>query len=95
MGRDARISTSLVAGPDGYPLTLADLPPPDTKRWVIRRKAQVVAAVQGGLLSLDEACERYALTMEEFLGWRTAISRFGLPGLRATRLQQYRPHSEA
>src|SRR3974377_2544056 len=70
-----------VLGPDGSPLTLADLPPPNTKRWVIRRKAEVVAAVRGGLLSLDEACRRYTLTGEEFLAWQRAIDRFGMPGL--------------
>jgi hypothetical protein len=81
---------SYVIGPDGSPLTLADLPPPSTRRWVIRRKAEVVAAVRGGLLSLDEACRRYTLTVEEFLAWQAAIDRFGLAGLRATRVQQYR-----
>ncbi|MCP5431956.1 MAG: DUF1153 domain-containing protein [Alphaproteobacteria bacterium] len=79
-----------VIGPDGSPLTIADLPPPNTKRWVIRRKAEVVAAVRGGLLSLDEACDRYTLTIEEFSAWQQAIDRHGLPGLRATRVQQYR-----
>lgn len=79
-----------VIGPDGSPLTLADLPPASTRRWVIRRKAQVVAAVRGGLLSLDDACKRYDLTTEEFFAWQQAIDRFGLAGLRATRLQQYR-----
>ena len=48
-------------GPDGSPLTIADLPTPGTKRWVARRKAEVVAAVRGGLLSLEEACSRYTL----------------------------------
>ena len=62
------------------PLTLADLPPPSTRRWVIRRKAEVVAAVRGGLLSLDDACKRYTLTVEEFLAWQHAIDRFGLAG---------------
>ena len=79
-----------VIGPDGTPLTIKDLPPPSTKRWVIRRKAEVVAAVRGGLLTLEEACERYTLTVEEFLSWQKAIDQFGLPGLRATRVQQYR-----
>ncbi len=87
---DRRGRVSYVIGPDGSPLTLADLPPPSTKRWVIRRKAEVVAAVRGGLLSLDEACRRYTLTVEEFLAWQRAIDRHGLPGLRATRVQQYR-----
>ena len=56
-----------VIGPDGSPLTIADLPAPGTKRWVIRRKAEVVAAVRGGLLSLEEACSRYTLTVDEFV----------------------------
>ena len=70
---------------------MADLPNPDTKRWVIRRKAEVVAAVRGGLLSLEEACKRYTLTVEEFLSWQQSIDKHGLAGLRATRIQQYRP----
>ena len=57
---------------------------------LIRRKAEVVAAVRGGLLSLEEACQRYTLTVEEFLGWQRAIDKHGLAGLRTTRLQQYR-----
>ena len=79
-----------VIGPTGAPLTLGDLPAAGTQRWVIRRKAEVVAAVRGGLLTLDEACERYSLTNEEFLNWQQSIDRYGLPGLRTTRLQQYR-----
>src|SRR3954464_15918258 len=79
-----------VIGPDGSPLTIADLPPSGPRRWVIRRKAEVVAAVRGGLLSLDEACKRYTLTGEELLAWQRAIDRHGLAGLRATRVQQYR-----
>ena len=79
-----------VIGPTGAPLTLGDLPPSNTQRWVIRRKAEVVAAVRGGLLTLDEACERYRLTNEEFLGWQQSIDSHGLAGLRTTRIQQYR-----
>ena len=81
-----------VTGPDGSPLTIADLPTPDTKRWVVRRKALVVAAVRGGLLSLEEACNRYRLTVEEFLSWQQSIDRSGLPGLRTTQIQRYRSH---
>jgi hypothetical protein len=76
-------------GPDGRRLTLADLPLPGTKRWVIRRKAEVVAAVRGGLLSLEEACSRYALDPDEFLCWQHCIDRFGVKGLRTTRIQFY------
>lgn len=85
-----RARVRYVIGPDGSPLTVADLPPADTKRWVIRRKAEVVAAVRGGLLSIDEACAKYTLTVDEFLSWQRSIERHGLPGLRATRVQDYR-----
>jgi hypothetical protein len=80
-----------VIGPDGSPLTIADLPAPGTKRWVIRRKAEVVAAVSGGLLSLEEACSRYTLTVDEFRSWQESIDQYGLGALRATRIQRYRP----
>jgi len=83
-------SVTRVIGPTGGPLTEDDLPPPDTKRWVIRRKAEVVAAVRGGLITLEEACRRYSLSVEEFLSWQRAIDRNGLPGLRITRVQDYR-----
>src|SRR5208282_1312910 len=85
-----RPGTQYVIGPDGSPLTIANLPTPGTKRWVIRRKAEVVAAVRGGLLSLEEACSRYTLTVDEFLSWQYSIDRHGLAGLRSTRTQQYR-----
>jgi hypothetical protein len=78
-----------VMGHDGRPLTLADLPPPNTERWVIRRKAEVVAAVRGGLLSLDEACSRYTLNTDEFRSWEFCIDRYGLAGLRTTHTQFY------
>jgi hypothetical protein len=71
-------------------LTIADLPPPGNQRWVIRRKAEVVAAVRGGLLSLEEACERYTLTVEEYLSWQRSIDKHGLAGLRTTKIQDYR-----
>jgi hypothetical protein len=82
-----------VIGPDGSPLTLADLPDSNTRRWVIRRKAQVVAAVRGGLLSLEDACSRYSLTMDEFLNWQQSINSHGLALLRTTKIQDYRAGS--
>jgi len=90
MSDRAKMRTKYVIGPDGSPLSVADLPPCDTHRWVIRRKAQVVAAVSGGLISLEEACQRYKLTLEEFLSWQASINRHGLAGLRTTRIQHYR-----
>jgi hypothetical protein len=70
------------------------LPPVDTQRWVTRRKAQVVAAVRSGLLTFEEACERYRLSEEEFQSWMNLLDRHGVRGLRATRMQEYRPADE-
>lgn len=69
---------------------LNKLPSPDTRRWVTRRKAQVVSAVRGGILSVEEACERYRLSEEEFKSWSTLLDQHGMRGLRATRIQDYR-----
>lgn len=77
-------------GPLGEPLTHEDLPQPGITRWVVRRKAEVVAAVNGGLLTIEEACDRYSLTLEEFASWQRAVDRSGMQGLRVTRIQQYR-----
>ena len=82
--------TKQVIGPLGEPLTLDDLPSPATRRWVVRRKAEVVAAVNGGLLTIDDVLERYGLTLEEFAGWQRAVDRSGMQGLRVTRVQHYR-----
>lgn len=79
-----------VVGPDGRSITLADLPAPGIQRWVTRRKAEVVAAVQGGLLTADDACHRYSLSREEYSGWERLYERHGVKGLRTTRLQNYR-----
>jgi hypothetical protein len=70
---------------------LDKLPPSETKRWVMRRKAQVVAAVRSGLLTFEEACQRYRLSEEEFKSWMVLLDQHGLRGLRATRVQEYRP----
>lgn len=75
---------------DALPKSIEDLPPPGTRRWVIRRKAEVVAGVRAGLISIEEACQRYSLSVEEFLSWQRAIDRHGLRGLRTTRIQDYR-----
>ena len=91
MSQQPRAGARYVIGPCGSVLTIADLPPPGTVRWVIRRKAEVVCAVRGGLLSIEEACRRYMLTLEEFLSWQASVDQHGLAGLRTTCIQHYRP----
>lgn len=90
MIENQKIKPGQVVGPLGEPLTLDSLPPAGTTRWVVRRKAEVVAAVSGGLLTINDACERYDLTLEEFASWQRAVDRSGMPGLRVTRIQHYR-----
>ena len=77
--------------PSGKPVTIDDLPPPGTKRWVARRKAEVVAGVHSGLITLDEAYSRYNLSCNEFHSWQRLLQTYGLKGLRTTRIKEYRP----
>ncbi len=90
MIENQKIRPAMVIGPLGEPLTIDSLPAPETTRWVVRRKAEVVAAVNGGLLSIEEVCARYSLTLEEFASWQRAVDRSGMQGLRVTRIQHYR-----
>jgi Protein of unknown function (DUF1153) len=66
-------------------LRLALLPLPNTTRWTAHRKAEIVAAVRSGLISLNEACRRYNLTSEEFASWQHHFETHGVSGLRVTR----------
>ena len=72
------------------PLTLEDLPPVTTQRWVASRKELVVRAVEEGLLSLDEALARYGLSQEEFALWQTAIKTHGTVALKVTLIRKFR-----
>lgn len=83
-----------VAGPNASYLTLADLPDPKTRRWVARRKAEVIHAVYGGLLSKSEAMQRYSLTPAEWSEWVNYYNEHGLDGLRVTHLQAYRDRAD-
>lgn len=76
--------------PDGSILSRADLPPADTRRWVVSRKAMVVRAVTYGLLTREEALERYALSDEELDLWAHAVEMHGENGLKVTAIQRYR-----
>jgi len=74
---------------------IEQLPHPNIKRWSIRRKAAVVAAVRSGGITIEEACRVYQLSVEEFLFWQRAFETHGLAGLRVTRIQQYRESRSA
>ena len=78
-----------VAGPLG-PVTVDDLPSSSTTYWTARREAEVLAAIDGGLMAFEEACERYRLSREELAAWRRMLDRAGVPGLRITNRQRLR-----
>ena len=75
---------------DGRVLTLETLPSPDLTRWTPHRKAEILAAVSNGLLSAEGACRRYRISIDEFAIWQGLCDRYGLDGLRTTRIQRYR-----
>lgn len=64
------------------------LPPRDTTRWVASRKALVVAAVERGQITIEEAMARYRLSQEEFSAWQRALSRGGVKALRMTAMAE-------
>ena len=76
--------------PDGTWMTRADLPPPETRRWVASRKAAVVRAVACGLISRSTALDTFALSEEELAAWELAMTEHGEEALRATNLRRYR-----
>jgi transposase-like protein len=70
--------------------SMTELPPPNTRRWVARRKAAVVSAVSSSVITIEEACQRYQMSEEEFFAWRCAFKNYGILGLRAGCIQRQR-----
>ncbi|WP_088310266.1 CtrA inhibitor SciP [Novosphingobium sp. B 225] len=79
-----------VIGPMGRLFTRESLPPRDTTRWVASRKAQVVAAVESGMMTVEQVMARYNLSYEEFASWQHAMDRAGVSGLRIAAVQRDR-----
>jgi hypothetical protein len=75
---------------DGTVLSRADLPASSTRPWVASRKAAVVRGVVYGLITQEEALERYQLSEEEFIEWLRAVTEHGEAALKTTALQKYR-----
>ena len=90
MNAYTKIHAAPVNGPSGVPLTVETLPPPGTTHWVMRRKAEVLAAIKGGLLSIEGACELYDLSLDEIMMWERTVKRSGIYALRVTKIQNYK-----
>jgi len=79
-----------VTGSNREAITLDGLPRSNTTRWVTSRKYQLISAIRGGILTIEEASSRYRLTLDELAEWQTAFERHGQKGLKATLIQQFR-----
>ena len=66
------------------------LPPSDTVRWVASRKIMVLAAIDAGSLSIEEACLMYGLSIEEIASWSRLTELHGRDGLKTSKLGRYR-----
>ena len=78
-----------IPGPDGRPLAVWDLPS-HNQRWTPLRKAKIIVAIRGGLISADEVCQRYKVALEELEIWQREFDRNGIKGLRVTRIKPRR-----
>lgn len=74
----------------GYSADITLLPPPTTQRWVKSRKLAVIKAIENGILSDEQACQRYSLSQEELDSWKKALNRHGPGALRTTHINRYR-----
>lgn len=92
---EATPQTAVMAGGDAQGPVEDGLPPVNTTRWVARRKAEVLAAIADGRLTRAAACARYNISEAELRLWERAVECAGVPGLRVTRVQIYRPVFEA
>jgi len=50
----------------------------------------VLAALDAGSLSIEEACLMYRLSIEEIASWSHLIALHGRDGLKVSRLEKYR-----
>lgn len=67
------------------------------ERWTMRRKATLVFAVRSGRISIEEACQTYKLSVDEFLAWERDLERYVSLACarRSTRLPRRREKSRA
>ena len=71
---------------------LGDVPelPRPRQRWTVGRKAKVIRTVRDGWVPIEEVCEIYNISVDEFVAWERDLDRYGIHGLRTTRFQIYR-----
>jgi Protein of unknown function (DUF1153) len=90
MSRMSSVNAAHRLEPEQEPIFRANLPDSAVTRWVPRRKAELISAIENGILSAEDASKRYRLTPEELAEWQSSYSQFGARGLKATLVQQIR-----
>jgi hypothetical protein len=63
----------------------------ERKRWTYVRKAELIAAVNNGDISLDGACQDNALSLDELLIWKAVMEQEGKWGLMLKKIPGRRP----
>ena len=87
---DGDTAARTLIDPYGEQFSRDMLPPPEITRWVPRRKARIVCAIQGGMISRQEACELYGISDDELVSWEQLLEQHGPRALRSTQIQNYR-----
>lgn len=59
-------------------------------RWTPARKAEILADIRAGRLTLQECLDRYGIGDAELRLWAEREQRFGMRGLCATKVQEVR-----
>ena len=77
----------------GYVLRDPGAAPQPKLKWTPKRKADVVKDVECGKKTLEDTLRQYQLSYDEFHAWKRHLELHGQPGLRTTRVQQYRSTS--
>ena len=77
--RSFHVRSAYFTGPDGRQITSAQLPPSCARALFPKGKVLVVEAVRHGLISVEEACERYRLSTDEYLSLQRSIDEASTP----------------
>lgn len=72
----------------GNVITPNDLPSPETIRWTPNKKFIVVQAIKGGLITKEEALDRWGMLENELRIWEEGFKSHGVNGLKTTHYQK-------
>lgn len=72
---------------------MSDAPPrrsPGRLRWTAQRKATLVFEVRTDKRNVEDVYREYGVTAREIVTWSEAFDRFGLEGLKVTKINRDR-----